>query len=317
MEHEGLYTSSSEGSFKSTEDIRYELAQKTQIEIAESSMPTNLNFEDFHKEAVRREDFRQKVEGESRVVEITIPTDRPIAIGFLSDLHIGNGGVDYDLLKQTADIIRDHPLAYCITGGDICDSLFFDYGEEVFNLQEQYVYMYKLLHHIGSENILAGILGNHEAWARKQGNHAYMEFSDKTKRPLLRGISYINLKVGDQQYRILASHKLKGSSIYNANHPQARANREISGADVIMSAHTHVASEQSTYQTEFGGYTKKIAFINGKTFKKLDAYGKDQSFIPTSDDRLGCNWIILNHDRRMIRIASSNEEMVETMARYV
>jgi len=314
-QEQGLYYPS--GDFKSDKQIRQELYQKVQIEIDSDCIPPELTFEEFHEEAVRRSEFREQAEGESRSVDISIPTDKPIAIALFSDSHLGSAGVDYKLVKQTADIIREHPLAYCITGGDITDCLFFDYGEEIMNLQEQYLYMYKLLNHIGGENILAGILGNHEAWARKSGTHSYMEFSDKTQRPLLRGISYINLMIGDQLYKILASHKLKGYSMYNANHPQNRANREIHGADIIMSAHTHKAGEQSDYQAEFGGKTKKIAYLNGKTFKKLDAYGKDGAFVPTTDDRTGCNWVVLSPDRRMIRLMSSNEEMTETMSQYL
>lgn len=316
MEKEGIFTSGSEDSFKSLDEIRYELAEKQRIYIDEASIPSELSYEEFFDEAKRRQEFRERAEGESRSVDITIPSDRPIAIAFLSDLHLGSGGVDYDLIRETAQLIKEHPLAYCITGGDLTDCLFFDYGEEVFNMQEQYVGMYKMLQYIGGENILAGILGNHESWARKQGVHSYMEFRDKTKRPLLRGISYVNLTVGDQLYKILCSHKLRGHSYHNANHPQGRANKEIQGADIIMSAHTHTAGEQNAYQTEFGGRTRKVVFLNGKTFKKLDAYGKDQAYIPTTDDRIGCNWIILSPDRRMIRTASSNEEMVETMQHY-
>jgi hypothetical protein len=314
---EGLYTSSSESSFKSKEDIIRDGYEKQLIRIEESSMPTDVSFDEFQEEAIRREDFRQKVEGESRRVEIEIPTDRPIAIAFFSDQHVGNGGVDYRLLRQTADIIKDHPLAYCITGGDITDSLFFDYGVEIMNMQEQYVYMSKLLEYIGSENILAGILGNHEAWARKQGPHNYMEFSNRTKRPLLRGVSTIDLTVGGQLYRILAAHRFRGTSYINPTHQQGRANREMHGADIIMAGHTHKGGESSVYQPNIDGTTKKIVLINGKTFKKLDDYGKDQGYVPIDGEEVGCNWIILNHDRRMIRIASSNEEMVETMGRYL
>ena len=316
-EQEGIYTGASENSFKSVEEIKDDLWQRAKVEIDSDCIPPELSFEEFHNEAVRRSKFRDRVERESRVVDIDIPTDRPIAIGFLSDLHLGSRGVNYELLKETADIIKNHPLAYYITGGDITDCLFFDYGQEIMNMQEQYRYMYKMFEYMGSENMLAGILGNHEAWADRNGVHNYIEFSDKTKRPLLRGISYINLGVGEQPYKMLMSHKFKGYSYHNANHPQGRANKEIHGADIIMSAHTHKAGEQNAYQTEFGGKTKKIVFINGKTFKSLDAYGKDKGYIPTTDDRLGCNWVILNPDRRMIRTASSNEEMVETMAQYI
>ncbi len=314
---EGIYTGTSEDSFKSVREIERETLEKARIQIEEGSMPTTMSFDDFHEEALRRAEFREKVEGEKRHVEISIETDKPVAIAFLSDLHLGNGGVDYELLRQTGEIIREHPLAYCITAGDITDSLFFDYGEEVLNMQEQYVYMNKFLSWIGSENILAGIMGNHEAWARKNGVTNYIEFSEHTKRPLLRGVSFVDLRIGQVPYRLLMAHRFRGESMYNPTHQQSRANRELQGADIIMAAHTHKPGESVIYQPEYGGGARKVTLVNGKTFKRLEAYGKDQGYIPIAGEQIGCNWIILNHDRKMVRVASSNDEMVESMRGYL
>jgi len=313
----GLYTSEREESFKSVREIEKDTLEKARIQIEEGSMPANVSFDDFHEEALRRAEFREKVEGEKRHVEIKIDTDKPVAIAFLSDLHIGNAGIDYDLLKKTGEVIREHPLAYCITGGDITDSLFFDYGEEILNMQEQYVYMNKLLSWIGSDNILAGIQGNHESWTRKSGVTNYIEFSNHTQRPLLRGVSFVDLTVGNIPYRLLMAHRFRGESMYNPTHQESRANRELQGADIIMAAHTHKPGESIIYQPEYGGGARKVALVNGKTFKSLDAYGKDQGFTPVTGEQLGCNWIILNHDKKMIRIASNTDEMIETMSAYL
>jgi hypothetical protein len=315
-EKEGIYTSPNESDFKSVRDIERETLEKARIQIEEGSMPTTMSFEDFHQEACRRADFREKVEGEKRHVEISIETDKPVAIAFLSDLHLGNGGVDYELLRQTGEIIKEHPLAYCITGGDVTDSLYFSYGDEILNMQEQYVYMSKFLSWIGGENILAGIVGNHESWASKSGVTNYIEFSDRTRRPLLRGVSFIDLRVGDTPYRLLLSHRFRGSSYLNPTHQEARANREIPGADVVLAAHTHRPGESIIYQPEFGGSSRKVVLVNGKTFKKLDSYGKDKGFNPVTGEELGCNWVVFNNDRKMVRICSNNDEMIETMSRY-
>lgn len=317
MEREGLYTSPSEESFKSVDTIKREAFEKASVEIEESLLPAELSFEELHDEAVRRSDFRDKVEGELRNVDISIDSKKPIAIAWFSDTHVGNAGVDYCKLKDTAQVIKEHPLVYCITGGDITDSLFFDYGEEIMNMQEQYFYMYKMLNWIGAENILAGVQGNHDSWSRKQGVTNYINFAGELKRPLLRGTSFVNLTVGQSDYRIMLAHKFKGSSIYNPNHPQVRAGREVYGADIIMSAHNHRPGEANIYQKEFGGGGKKITLIAGKTFKKYDAYGKDHGFHGMTDDEIGCNYLILNHDKRLIRTASSTEEMLETMGQYL
>lgn len=313
----GIYKSGSEDSFESIQEIEKKYLEKARVQIEEGSMPTNLTFEDFHQESLRRAEFREKVEGEKRHVEISIETNKPIAIALLSDLHVGSSGIDYELLKQTGEIIKEHPLAYCITAGDITDSLFFSYGDEVLNMQEQYVYMSKMLQWIGAENILAGIVGNHESWASKTGVNNYIEFSNHLQRPLLRGVSFVDLTVGKVPYRLMMAHKFLGSSYINPTHQESRANREIPGADIILAAHTHKPGESVIYQPQYGGGARKVALVNGKTFKKTDSYGKDKGFTPTSGDELGCNWIILNHDKKMVRVCSSNEEMIETMKAYV
>jgi len=155
------------------------------------------------------------------------------------------------------------------------------------------------------------------SWARKQGVTNYIEFTNHLQRPLLRGISFVDLKVGKIPYRLMLAHRFRGESMYNPTHQQNRANRELQGADVVMAAHTHKPGESFIYQPEYGGGARKVALVNGKTFKKLDAYGKDQGYIPVAGEQLGCNWIILNNDKKMVRIASSNEEMIETMQFYV
>ena len=315
---EGIYTDAKGENFKSVRDIERETLEKARIQIEEGSIPSDISFDELTEYLVNMSAFRERIEGESRMVEISVDTDRPIAIAFLSDIHSGSAYTDYNLLRETAKVIKEHPLAYCITAGDITDSLFFSYGDEVLNMQGQYVFMQKLLREgIGAENILAGVVGNHENWASKNGVTNYIEFTNSLQRPLLHGVSYIDLAVGKQHYRIMISHQFPGRSYRNPTHSQARANDEIPGADIIMSAHTHKPGESNIYPTGFGGNGEKVVLVNGKTFQKMSSYAKDKGFKPIPPAAMGCNWIILNPDKRMMRSLSSTEEMIETMQCYV
>jgi len=315
---QGIFTEPNEESFKSCREIEKETLQKAKVQIEEGSMPTDIPFEEFTDYLINMAAFRERVEGESRTVEINIDTDRPIAIALLSDAHTGSAYTDYELLRETARVIKEHPLAYCITGGDITDSLFFAYGDEILNMQGQYVFMQKLLREgIGAENILAGVVGNHENWATRTGATNYVEFSNSLQRPLLHGVSYIYLTVGQQLYKIMISHKFSGSSLRNPTHAQSRANEEIPGADIVMSADSHKPGESNIYPSGFGDLSEKVVLVNGKTFQKSSNYGKSKGFRPVPRDARGCNWVVLNHDKRMIRVQSSTEEMLETMSGYL
>ncbi len=52
---------------------------------------------------------------------ITLP-DEPVAIAFLSDLHIGSAGTDYQAIKADAELIRDTPGMYAGFHGDGMDN---------------------------------------------------------------------------------------------------------------------------------------------------------------------------------------------------
>lgn len=313
----GIYKSGSESSFESVRDIDKKYLEKARIQIDEGSLPTNVSFEEFSEHLIDIADFQEKIEGEKRHIEIAIETDKPIAIAFLSDVHAGSAYTDYRLLEETGKVIKEHPLAFCITAGDLTDSLYFAYGDEILNMQGQYVYMNKLLRWIGPENILAGICGNHENWASKSGVNNYIEFTNNTQRPLLHGVSFIDLKVGAVVYKLLVSHRFRGSSYLNPTHQEGRANREIPGADIVMAAHTHEPGEQNIYPSKYGGDGEKVVLVNGKTFQKTSSYGKDQGFKTTPKSAMGCNWIILNNDRKMVRVMSNTDEMLETMSSYL
>jgi hypothetical protein len=155
------------------------------------------------------------------------------------------------------------------------------------------------------------------SWASKTGATNYIEFSNSLKRPLLHGVSYIDLYVKDVLYKILISHQFKGSSYINPTHQEGRANREIPGADIVMAAHTHKPGESNVYPQKYGGAESKVVLVNGKTFQKASSYGKDKGYVPIPESARGCNWLVLNHDRKMVRVMSNNDEMIETMSAYL
>jgi dCTP deaminase len=162
---EGIYTSPSEKSFKSKEDIKIEKMYQGNVSVEyPDRYITELSFEELHQEMTRRAELRQKVEAREFNTTIEIKTDKPIAIGWFADTHAGNSEVDYERLKWEVDEIKDNPYMKVLLGGDIADSFCFNPAQfgDIANLDEQYLYLRRMLDYMGYDNVLGAVVGNHE-----------------------------------------------------------------------------------------------------------------------------------------------------------
>lgn len=76
-------------------------------------------------------------------------------------------------------------------------------------------------------------------------NPIKMEFQ-AAKTPFFDGKGIAKVKVGDEQYILVAAHSLKGSSIYNPNHPQRRASLfDYPSADIVAQGDKHKYASQN------------------------------------------------------------------------
>lgn len=309
IEKEGIYTGPSESDFKSVQDMQYETMLKGNVSVVypEREM-VDLSFEELHEEFSRRAELRAKIERKEYDVAIEIQTDRPIAIGWFADTHIAGADLDYDRLKWEVDEIRRNPYMRVLLGGDLVDGFCWNPAQfgDVGNLDEQHLYLHKMLDYMGRDKILAGVMGSHEKWARRTGIDSYNDI--RRNIPIFDGIGVVNLWVNDVNYRGVIAHELKGHSYINPNHQQKRFVMENGRYDFVLSAHTHTGAEQSQY---IGN--KKSVFLSGKTFKRTDDFLDTKGFTRKGEDSLGTNWIIFSHDKFMMRTMSSTAEAIETM----
>ena len=81
-------------------------------------------------------------------------------------------------------------------------------------------------------------------------------------------------KVGEQEYSNVAVHRLPGFSMYSNTHPQARAGKEIQGADIYVSAHTHRKGHSEQPVKSFGGIAKIVHYISVGAYKATDDHAK-------------------------------------------
>lgn len=306
---QGLYLN--KDTFESKRDIEIKSLEKGSVSVVypDRYLP-DLSFEELHEDIKRRAEIRRDVENREYEAVIEIKSDRPMAIGWFADIHSGASDLDYDRLKWEADEVKRNPYAKLFIGGDAIDGFTFNPAQfgDVVNINEQKLYLYKLLEYIGYENILCGVSGNHERFVQKTGLDFYNDV--RRKIPIFDGVGTVRLRINDIEYVGALMHKPKGYSIYNPNHGQKRFANENEGYDFVMSAHTHEGAEQSQLKNTANGYKKQV-FLSGKTFKRTDDFLDNNAGVRKDGEALGTNWIIFGHKKKMMIPLSCTAEMVE------
>lgn len=310
---EGLYTSSKEESFKSKEEIQIEQMYKGGVSVDyPDRYITELSFEELHAEMERRSELRQKVENREYSTTIEIKTDRPIAVGWFADQHVGGSDIDYERLRWEVEEIKRNPYMKVLLGGDIADAFCFNPAQfgDIANLDEQDLYLHKMIEYMGYDKVLGAVVGNHEKWSRRTGLDMYKDL--RRNIPVFDGVGTIELLINGVCYTGAVMHKAKGYSYFNPNHAQKRFSMENEGYDFVMTAHNHVGAEQSQVKETAKG-SKKVVFLSGKTFKRGDDFLDTQGIKRLGDEGIGTNWILFNHKRKMMIPLSSTAEVLEVM----
>ena len=314
---QGLYYP--DGSYRSREEIieknREENIQRINIQF---SKPRNKSVEEWFEEIERRNAFRDDIEDSYDYGKIEINTDRPAVIGLPSDWHLG-ARIDKQMLQRDIEIMAEHPL---VCGsfflGDLLDSANFNPAEDesYLNFEEQRQALISILDYIGGDRILAFWKGNHDhKWERKYGTSKYAGLSEKYNAPVFYGNAYIDMFVNDVNYRMMGSHRLRGNSIYNNVHPPVRGHREVQGLDIVFCGHTHKRGTIQQPVREFNGSRMVHGVVSG-TYQLGSEYTKDSGFGSQGGAELGMYWLILNHDKKMIRIVDT-DTMLEETGRYI
>lgn len=274
---EGLYYL--DGRFVSRRDIELKYQDQPKFE---TPLPTGTDFDYWSSRFIaRQQQYKETAEVQKDHVIISFPDTT--LFNFLPDLHSGSPDTDYKRIEREVDIVVNTPHSYFIAMGDLVESMFFSNGqhEQMEAIPEQFSYMQALLEYLASrKKILAGWIGDHDAWVKKMGLSAYAEFSKKTGAYLMQGLGYITAKVGDIDYKFACAHRLPGHSMYTKTHPQKRAYKfgGAAGSDVVVSAHNHQKELSVTWEKSFGGETHPVYSIALGAYKCTDEYARKLGF---------------------------------------
>ena len=296
----GLF--SLDGTFKSVEQMRVESILHPTVEF---TTPLHNAPKDFAwwSDRMRSEQVRRKESiGTPEHVEIKINTDAPILLYSFGDVHAGGQDVDYDLFSQHIQTIRDMPNTYAFALGDMTDSFFFTPAvyDEIAIPDEQILFMQAAFRELKGK-LLCAWNGDHDGWSSKIGASQYLNFEEQFGAHYLEGVSYVDLTVGEQTYKISGCHRHNGFSYFNHSHAALRMhNDDAEGGDIFITAHTHEKGVNQQFIKEFGGGARDVDFVSLGSYKETDSYSKKKGFHRKSREELGGVALILDPHKRRI-----------------
>lgn len=215
---------------------------------------------------------------------ITIKTDKPIAIPFIADQHLGSYEVDYERAERDAKEIADTPNMYTVFGGDSIDNFIklaissamlesTTTPSEQLQLLEYYLSLFK-------GKILAIVSGNHELWLKDMTSFDLYKHIINTKiiQTYEPYTAKIDLYVNNINYKIMIRHKYRFNSSFNLTHTVKRMYDMCDYSfDIGIVCHHHRATFEpfekhsqtrwavrtGTYKT-YDDFASKIGFANAK-----------------------------------------------------
>lgn len=309
---EGIYTGATDDSFKTKDDIIQELRLRElqaldQNPCYETPLPENRDFTYWNERFLKRAEQKRETDEAVSFARIVLP-NHPCLVTTEFDYHGGNEYTDHRAIGRHLQLVKETPFSYMGFGGDLADWYANFAPIQAYNESEQFPeqaeWMWSIFRYLNDGNnpnkMLWANIGNHDdKWAKKTGLSPYHEFSRKFGAYLFKGLSRVEVQVGGISYRGLVTHALQGHSIYNPNHPQARATIENGVYDFIFSGHTHAKGiQQRAYRTADGG--RRTVFGQGGTAKRTDYYIQDMGMGDKVPEEMFGNSFIFLPDQKYI-----------------
>lgn len=235
----------------------------------------------------------------------------PVAIAFMSDVHIGAGGVDYARFRADLDLIRETPDLYFLINGDLLENAKpqMKSGNALYHSlfsspREQVAYARSRLTPV-RDKLLVLTQGNHDARdGMMAGIDRLPDIAKELQAPYFTekgGTIYLN--VDGQDYVIVVKHQYGGQSKITKSNSARRLWTEWpnswESADVVALAHLH---EPDLYLTQQRG--QDVVWLRGGTYKVHDEWAESKGYKPT----YGVPTVVfMPGERKMVPFASMED----------
>lgn len=220
----------------------------------------------------------------------------------LSDVHIGDKGLDEKRLFQFLDEVKEAPNRFIICNGDLINNgianSVSDHAEEVYKIGEQIDLVVRLLEPV-KDRILVMHEGNHE---KRSYRHAEIWPTWEMARqlritPLYSRYPYIlYIKFGkwlgykkdrNMVYTLFGKHGTAGGKRPGSKLNNLEDMASVVDADVYLQSHTHtpIAHRSTFIRLNKGSNTQMVTerlFLNSGSFLNYGGYGAEYGYKPSS-----------------------------------
>lgn len=272
-----------DGSFQSDEEIKWRLmmddaAQNKTVQTFPDKHKPSAKYDDVTRHIKQARELSKNLEvgQEHGVWQVNAHyPDLPIAFTFMTDIHYGNMGVDYDLLNSHFEIIENTPNMFAVIGGDVVDNFGLKHAHagimgDAISPQQQIDTMMSKLSDLDQKGKLGAVqIGNHDDWLELAGLQ-FEHFMSGLTCPVYGAGGTLDIIHGKETYNVWWGHTHWGNSKINPTNATKRA-LEYTAPDceVALIGHTHVAD--SVIFDKAG--KRKIGVVGG-TYKLSDKLGR-------------------------------------------
>jgi len=206
-------------------------------------------------------------------IDFKFESKRPIFLGFMADVHLGNKGVDYASLSKHINLVNEIDNFYLYLGGDIIDNFIIEKIMEgidasIMEVSDQWRMAEYLLKRMADKIIAVGN-GNHTQWTKTKA--LFDNLAGIAKRI---GVVYtangalITIHLNNQEYKIHVRHSYKfGSELNRHNSHKRLYDFGPEQVDAVVLEHYHTPDSETFYR-----HGKKIVALNCGSYKISDSY---------------------------------------------
>lgn len=223
---------------------------------------------------------------------------RPIAILFLSDMHIGSIGADHGLFLELTDLILHTPNLYVAILGDVVEMAIklrsvAEVCAQILEPELQSQFMEQWIEEI-EHKVIFCTWGNHESDRNEQLAGCSPIKNILAKRaPYFNGIGHADIIVGTETYKFAASHKFAGVTKLDCTAGCKKYLREeYPDGEIAVQGDSH-RSGITIYNS---GGKRKYAISSG-TLQTKSGYSQRYFSLLTST---AFPVVVLRHDKHMI-----------------
>lgn len=236
-------------------------------------VPTELDIQECYDKLKELECSLNILDTKQTKTTVTMQDNKPVAIAFWGDWHIGARGIDYEQFDKDRETINNTEGLYFIGMGDYKDNqsplIHKATNESVISQGIQDMLVQNFFKEVG-EKAIAIIRGCHDDWDKKIGDKDFIQtLCEDTNSVNLWHGGKININLGSQQYKIYARHKYKNESSLNTTNAQRNMLNDAGAVDVAALGHKHFPDMQML--DRMGG---KVVYLRSGSYKKYDEFGQ-------------------------------------------